>query len=331
MKYTDEIYGEVEIDEPVILEIMNSPFFERLKGISNGGYNFEKLVIDRKTHQYNRFSHSVGCYILVKKFGASLEEKIAALIHDISHTVFSHCIDYALSSMPEKSAFQDNEFINYINKTDIPSILKKYNFDIDYVLDQRNFSLQERDTPALCADRIDNNLRLMILDLGYDLDRVNYFLDNLIVANNVLAFKNKEVAREFIKDFMRISEGYIAGKPTAIMFFTNSNYIKYSLDKKYIEYDDLFTTEKFVIEKINKNIENDKNLEYLWEEMNSSFLSFSFDEKDYDRKMVCKSPTIDPLFIDGNTLRKISEIDQQYKEELEINRKPKVYFVKYLK
>jgi HD superfamily phosphohydrolase len=31
MLYDDVVYGEVDIDEPVILEIMTSPYMQRLK------------------------------------------------------------------------------------------------------------------------------------------------------------------------------------------------------------------------------------------------------------------------------------------------------------
>jgi HD superfamily phosphohydrolase len=31
--------------------------------------------------------------LLVRRLGASLEEQIAALLHDVSHTAFSHVID----------------------------------------------------------------------------------------------------------------------------------------------------------------------------------------------------------------------------------------------
>ena len=38
MEYTDRIYGKVNIEEPVILELINSPALQRLKGIDQSGY-----------------------------------------------------------------------------------------------------------------------------------------------------------------------------------------------------------------------------------------------------------------------------------------------------
>jgi len=331
MKYVDEIYGEVEIDEPVILEIINSPFFQRLKGVGQSGYNFEKLVIHNKIYQCTRFDHSLGCYILVKKFGAKLEEQIAALIHDISHTVFSHCIDYALSDVPEKNEYQDNEFKKYILKTNIPDILKKYNYDLDYILNEKNFGLQERDLPDLCGDRIDYALRQFFDFMKLDNEKIKYYLDNLIISNNLFVFKDGESALSFSDSFEILNRVYYSNKETAVLFFTNSNYIKYALDKGYIEYDELFTTEKFVIEKINKNIENDKKLEYFWEEINAPFSDFSFNENNFDRKIVCKSRAVDPLFFENGTLKRVTEKYPEYFEKYNREKRLKTYFIKYLK
>ncbi|PKM92194.1 MAG: phosphohydrolase, partial [Euryarchaeota archaeon HGW-Euryarchaeota-1] len=38
MKYTDRVWGDFEIDEPVVLELINSKTFQRLKEIDQAGY-----------------------------------------------------------------------------------------------------------------------------------------------------------------------------------------------------------------------------------------------------------------------------------------------------
>ena len=39
--------------------------------------------------------------------------------------------------------------------SEIPNILERYGFNLDYILDDKNFPLKERSLPDLCADRID--------------------------------------------------------------------------------------------------------------------------------------------------------------------------------
>src|SRR3989338_5650431 len=156
MNIKDRVYGNVEISEPVLLEIINSPTLQRLKDIDQAGY-FEPHFSGTR---HSRFEHSVGVCSLLKNYGAPIEEQIAGLIHDVSHSAFSHCIDYVLDVGSEKEHnHQDNVFDEFVRKSEIPEILKKYNLDLDYILDDQNFPLKEKDLPDLCADRIDYSLR----------------------------------------------------------------------------------------------------------------------------------------------------------------------------
>ena len=119
MKYQDKIFGEVEISEPVILDLINSPTIQRLKEIDQAGY-FEPYFPKSK---HTRFEHSVGAYILLNKFNAPAEEQIAGLIHDVSHSAFSHCVDYVLDEGSEKEqSHQDNVFEDFVLKSEIPAI-----------------------------------------------------------------------------------------------------------------------------------------------------------------------------------------------------------------
>ena len=115
----------------------------------------------------------------MKKYNASTEEQIAGLIHDVSHSAFSHCIDYVLDIGSEKEHnHQDNLFESFVRKTEIPEIIKKHDFDSEYILDDANFPLKEKDLPDLCADRIDYSLRTAVIFKEADNADINYFLNN---------------------------------------------------------------------------------------------------------------------------------------------------------
>ncbi len=85
MLITDALYGSFEIDG-VLEELILSERVQRLKGIHQAGASF---LVNSKWN-ISRFEHSIGVMLLIKKFGGSVEEQIAALLHDVSHTVFSH-------------------------------------------------------------------------------------------------------------------------------------------------------------------------------------------------------------------------------------------------
>jgi uncharacterized protein len=94
MLFEDPVYGKIEVNETVLLELINSKPIQRLKGVLQGGLLYK--VKPWKT--MTRFDHSVGVMLLLRIKGASLEEQIAGLLHDISHTAFSHAINFVYKS-----------------------------------------------------------------------------------------------------------------------------------------------------------------------------------------------------------------------------------------
>ena len=93
MLIKDIVYGDVEIDEPVLIELINSDALQRLKHINQAGAS--KYIMPKPV---TRFEHCVGAMILLKRLGASLEEQIAGLLHDVPHTAFSHVIDFVFKT-----------------------------------------------------------------------------------------------------------------------------------------------------------------------------------------------------------------------------------------
>lgn len=330
MIYYDRIYGEVKIKEPVILELIKCPSLQRLKGIDQAGYFLYFWFPNAKNYQcYSRFEHSLGVFILLKRFNSPFEEQVAGLIHDVSHGVFSHCIDYALNEGSEKDhSHQDNIFEEFVKQSEIPSVLKKYQLDIDYILNEENFPLKEKPLPDLCADRIDYGLRTAFIFKEIDQESVNYFLDNLIVENNRWVFKNFESARGLAKLFFRMNNVYFAGLPSAVMFRTVGDLLKYALEKGYLSKNDLYATDKEVLEKIKENLDKDQRLKLLWERMNNK-IKFKNDPKDYNAHVFCKSRVVDPLFKTGGGIKKLSKIEKNWAKIIREETKPKEYFIKF--
>lgn len=81
----DMLYGSVEV-EPVLRDLVNSRLLQRLKGIHQAGAAY--LVWPK--WNVTRFEHSIGVMLLIRRLGGSLEEQAAGLLHDVSHTAFSH-------------------------------------------------------------------------------------------------------------------------------------------------------------------------------------------------------------------------------------------------
>ncbi len=323
MKYTDRVYGNFEIIEPVILELINSPTLQRLKEIDQAGY-FEPHFPNTA---HSRFEHSIGDYLLLKIYEAPIEEQIAGLIHDVSHSAFSHCIDYVLDSGSEKEQnHQDNVFDDYVRKSEIPEILKKYNLDLDYILDDRNFPLKENDLPDLCSDRIDYSLRTATV--FKEIENGKFFIDNLTAKDGRWIFKDFESAKKYAELFLKLNTNYYSGIQSAVMFRTVGDYLRYSLSKGYISETDLYTTDKIVLSKIESHISNDPKLKLLFERMNNK-IGFKNDQNNYDGKVFCKSRVVDPLCLHNGEIKRVSEIEPSWSDIIKQESKPKEYFLKF--
>lgn len=333
MKYNDRVYGEVEISEPVVLEIINSQTLQRLKEIDQAGPRAFWVNPNVETNEYDhsRFAHSIGVYLLLKKYNAPLEEQVAGLIHDVSHSAFSHCADYALSSGSEKEhTHQDNVFDTFVRKSEIPLILKKNNIDLEYILDEKNFPLEEKNLPDLCADRIDYSLRTAVIFGVISFDEANNLLDNLITENNNWVFKDFESAEKYAELFRKLNNDYYSGFLSAVMFRTTGDYLKYALEYKYLSEQDLYKTDDKVLSIIAKYLDKDEKLKSLFERMENK-VKFENNPNDYDASVFCKSRVVDPLFKQDGEIKRVSEIDENWAEILKNESIAKEYFIKFEK
>ncbi|MFZ0490051.1 MAG: HD domain-containing protein [Salegentibacter sp.] len=101
----DPIYGFITIPNQRIFNIIEHPFFQRLRRISQMGLSY--LVYPGAHH--TRFPHAIGCVHLMQKAvqilrykGVEISEaeeealQIAILMHDIGHGPFSHAMEHSI-------------------------------------------------------------------------------------------------------------------------------------------------------------------------------------------------------------------------------------------
>lgn len=325
MVYEDKVYGRTEIEEPVILELINSPELQRLKEVDQAGY-FEPYYPGSK---HTRFEHSLGVYLLLRKFGAPIEEQIAGLIHDVSHSAFSHAVDYVLSEGSEKEqSHQDNYFDEYVLASGIPSILKKYGFETGYILDETNFPLLETQLPDLCADRIDYSLRGLLAYGVVGAEEVGNILKKLMVQDRRWVFADFDSAYGFAGLFKVLNAEYYSGIKTAVMFRRLGDYLRYALQQGHITKEDLYTTDAAVLAKLNGNLADDPELDRLWRKLNDGG-GYENDPDNYDAEVYCKSRIIDPLCRHNGEIRKVSDIEPDWKNVVKRESEPKKHRIRY--
>jgi len=308
-----KIYGRFKVTEPVLIELIKSDSVQRLKKIDQLGawhlhQDFNGL--------FSRYQHSIGVMLLLRKFNAGLEEQIAGLLHDISHTAFSHVTDFVFNSQ-DKQNYQDNKLIQAFEIQGVNKMLKKYGISPRKILTFENFPLLENELPDICADRIDYTLQD---PLGKEIfkNRTKDFLKHLTVYKGEFVFKDKTWAKKFAKLYLEISQKLWSGPKHIALFQVLSDAIRIALDKKIISEKDLFTTDDAVMKKLKKSgdFEILKKIKLL--------KSLKIKVVPKSRADICnhsKVRTVDPKFLSGNKLLRLTTMDKIYKKEMETWRK----------
>ncbi|NIJ45295.1 hypothetical protein FHR24_001763 [Wenyingzhuangia heitensis] len=101
----DPIYGFITIPNKLIFDLIEHPYFQRLRRITQMGMS--NLVYPGAHH--TRFHHAVGCMHLMQKAISVLQNKgveiskeeknavcIAILLHDIGHGPYSHALEHSI-------------------------------------------------------------------------------------------------------------------------------------------------------------------------------------------------------------------------------------------
>ncbi len=103
--FNDPIYGFIRIPNDLVLDLIDDPYFQRLRRISQMGLSH--LVFPGAHH--TRFHHALGCMHLMQVAIQSLRLKqieitedeetgllCAILLHDIGHGPFSHALEHSI-------------------------------------------------------------------------------------------------------------------------------------------------------------------------------------------------------------------------------------------
>lgn len=306
MEINDPIYGKVIINQPLLLDLLDTNSVKRLMNIHQSGASY--LV--RKGRNGTRYEHSIGVMILIKLLGGSIEEQAAGLLHDISHTAFSHVIDQVFLNNNE--TFHEEHKTWFKKFSDVPKVLDKYKIDTERIFNETNWSILEQPQPDLCADRIDYTLRdLYNMGLISKNETIS-FIKNLELIDGKIIVKNSEFAYWFTKQYYYEVVNLFM---SPIEIYANNHLalsIRKALNKGVLKLEDMLLKDDNQIIQILKN-SNDEEIINIFQELNFEIKVIS-DSDSYDYQGFSKSRITDPLIINcnGNIVR-CSEVEPMVK------------------
>jgi uncharacterized protein len=304
MEYQDDVYGTVSITEPVLLDLMDSQVLQRLRGVLQHGIS----ALIGITQPVTRFEHSVGAMLLIRRLGGGLEEQIAALLHDASHTAFSHVIDYVFDGHDSQS-YHDEQKERFLAQTDAPVVLARHGYDWRAFLQEADFPLLEQPAPRLCADRLDYFLRdAQGLGLANQAE-VALALAHLVVADGRIATDSLEVARWLGNTFMAADDASWANFREVGLYELTAQAIRRGLTVGAITEADIWGTDEPFWAKLNEHPDGElqRTLALVRPET-----SFAWDEADPTFWVSTKLRAIDPDVVVNGRLHPLSTLDPDF-------------------
>jgi uncharacterized protein len=305
MRIYDAIYGEFEVEEVLAGLIMSTPV-QRLKGIHQGGASY--LV--NPTWNVTRFEHSVGVMLFIRKLGGTMEEQIAGLLHDVSHTAFSHVIDFVVNNKEED--FHETIYERVIYQSEIPVILKKHGVDIREIMNIDNWVILEKSLPSLCADRIDYTLRDMYRYKGITKEEINRFLQSLQMVEGHICIDSIEIAEWFTELYYKEVIDFFLHPLNIYGYAMLTRILKEAMEEEIISLDDFLLDDSAVLAKLQTS--KNKKIMNLLAKLHPN-VHVKEDKDNYDFHLTQKARIIDPMVcLNGQDMRKASDISQKVRE-----------------
>ncbi|MFB6190197.1 MAG: HD domain-containing protein [Candidatus Nanohaloarchaea archaeon] len=307
MEFDDPVYGPRRVEEEVLRELIRSEPVQRLKNIHQAGP--QPYFIDKEP--LKRFPHSLGVMFLLQEFDAPLEEQIAGLLHDVPHTAFSHVADFVFNNSDHE--YHDEFLEDVVMESGIPEILEKHGLDVNYILDEDNFPLLERDAPDLCADRIDYFLRDVRMMAGED---VSHLHDALEVRDDRFVIEDEESAEEYALRYIQADEDWWANPEEAALMEMFARVLRRAMEIDLVGEDDFFGTDQELMETLRES--DDEEIQQKLSLLEG--FEAVRDRENYDVKVETKARWVDPQVADKG-MRRISELSEKVRRRIEGHRK----------
>lgn len=298
MQWRDRVYGDVTITDPEILSLIRTPTFQRLGGVRQAGPSAIAFPFKNVT----RLEHSLGVFILLERLGADRRERVAGLLHDISHTAFSHAVDFLVTSI-EQDHHESLKPI-MLNRPDVASALERLGYAPEDFYDDARHPLLERPLPLLCADRLDYFLRDGTACGVVGPDAAARILEDLEVVDATIAFREAEVARLAVNLFAVMNRDWWASPTETYIYNEFATALREGFRLGALKESDLLGEDDEVLAMLEaaRSPEIDAALSRI-RDFRPEFL------EGYVPRIPAKQRWLDPPVRTGSTIRRLSELE----------------------
>jgi HD superfamily phosphohydrolase len=304
MQICDFLYGTFEIDG-VLAELIDSRPVQRLKGIHQGG----ACYLVNPEWNVTRYEHSVGVMLLIRLLGGSVEEQIAGLLHDVSHTAFSHVVDTVFQKADED--YHEEIFEKVIEQSEIPAILQRHGYDHrDILLDHSQWRILEQSAPDLCADRLDYTLRDVSRYGWMPTEEARAFVSTLRFHEGKVCTSTLEAAEWFTEAYYKLVIDFFLHPLNLYSYEQLAAALRLALEKGLLSRADLLLEDEQVLQKLRGY--SDSDVTRLLDKLHPQ-VQVEANESDFDFSRKNKLRLIDPLVLTDSGLQRASELSSRVK------------------
>ncbi|MCH1429283.1 MAG: hypothetical protein L7U87_00850 [Chlamydiales bacterium] len=313
----DTIFGSFEEDDPLVLELLESPIMDRLKDIEQHGVSYYIGGYP----SFTRYDHSVGVYYLLKRFKADYNERIAGLVHDSSHTIFSHLGDFIYPQGNIKEAYQDKIVDWWLMEQNLEAIINKYQLTLgDISPKSEQFIALEQEVPNLCADRVEYLCHTAYVFGMMDKEDIQKILTDLRYEKGVWYFVNSTSAKKLGMLSLYFTEHFWGTTWNYVMNHYFSNAVKAAVEYGELSFNDIHFGRDLealkVIEQSKEEKVKDNFIKCRQANLLAKELAYDAEEQ-FDFLVKTKCRGVDPFVKQDGKLKRLSEIDLDYKNYFE--------------
>lgn len=259
VEYEDPLYGTVKFPEE-FTRIIEYPAIQRLNAVHQNGAAF----LTNPDMDTSRFEHSLGVAFLCSRLGASDEEVVAALVHDVGHTAFSHVVDHVFERTEQD--FHEDEVGRIVTRYDLDEHLERAGFDAETVLDMDGFPILEQPLPGICADRLDYQLRDVYKYGLIGRDTVEDILAGITLEAGRPVATDRHTARTLVDVSLLLQRQVFFHDRHEAANLVLADLLETALEREVLTVDDLFQTDQAVLDTLRTDPEFAEPLDALGRE-----------------------------------------------------------------
>lgn len=297
MMLQDDVYGSEFIDHPLLLDLLESDAVRRLAEVSQAGAS--SLI--RKGRSVTRLEHSIGVLILTRRLGGSILEQAAALLHDVSHTAFSHTIDHVFGD--RKQQFHDEILDSVVAASDLPKTLRRHQLSWPKVFSPKNIRRVDAPAPLLCADRIDYTLRDLLRFGHISKNSVDEFLNSIEFTQDQIVCNSIDQAAAFAEWYRFLVEHLFMNPLELYAHDEFSRILAQGIRLGVIDETDLLSTDAVVLDKLMAQAELRARLDQMLETTH-----VVVGDLPGSRRVYSKARIVDPPVLWNGEIRSLSQL-----------------------